>query len=111
MKDNPICVEIVSLPITAIDYSFSVQVILPITLPAQVFTVSMPEVLARSPSERDYKRVIEAILAQRVLGAYNKYIEDAPLMDMLENPERYALATRVCFDCVPYPWNRQDSNL
>lgn len=102
MKDNPIQAQVVKLAITSLQYDFAVQIMGPIAMPAETYTISVLDVAVLSTSLHQHNQVISEILYKKILTRYNQLIENQPLLDMMEDPYRYIPGSRVELEFVDF---------
>lgn len=102
MKDNPIQAQAVKLAITNLQYDFAVQIMGPIAMPAETYSISVLDVVVSSTPLHQHNQVIFEILYRKILTRYNQLIENQPLLDMMENPDKFAPGTGVKLEFVPF---------
>jgi hypothetical protein len=102
MKDNPIQVQAVQLAITNLQYDFAVQIMGPIAMPAETYSISVLDVIVSTVPVHQYNQVISEILYRKILTRYNQLIENQPLLDMMEDPDKFAPATGVELEFVSF---------
>jgi len=86
---NGIQAEVMAMPVISLQLSFAVHILAPIEMPPRIYNVSMQEVIVRTTSAKDQKRIIYEVLMEKVLSDYNRLIEDSPIMDMFADPIKY----------------------
>lgn len=102
MKDNPIQAQVVKLAITSLQYEFAVQIMGPIAMPAETYSISVLDVVVSTISPHQHNQVISEILYRKILSRYNQLIENQPILDMIEDPYKYAPGTGVELEFVPF---------
>ena len=100
VKDRPVQVQVMPLPVTALFYSFSVTVTSPIEMPTCIYSISLQEVLVKATNEGQFMYVLYELLEKKVLEDYNRLVEDCPILDMFENPERFQTGSRIEFNFI-----------
>jgi len=89
----------ISAPVSVgVEYSFAVEIESPVAMPIKTYRITLYEVLSRTYSKVESTKVILNILAERVLNDYNACIEDSPILDMFEHPDRYEKCSSIQFE-------------
>jgi hypothetical protein len=100
VKDRPIRVQVMPLPVTALYYSFSVTVTSPVEMPTRLYSLSLQEVLVKATNEGQFMYVLYELLEKKILEDYNRLIEDCPILDMFDDPNRFQTGSRIEFDFI-----------
>lgn len=85
-------------------YSFAIEVIGPVPMPMETYHITFYELLSQSMSQKENRRVVFKVLSERVLANYNKHIEDCPILDMFDDPDKYKT-------CLSVEWVKEFSSL
>lgn len=85
------------MPWTNLSLSYVVRVTGPVEMPPRIYTITLQEILARSKGHKSDSIAIFEFLERAIIQDYNKTIENSPLLDMLDDPDRYKNLYRVDF--------------
>lgn len=102
MKENVIRAQAVKLAITNLQYDFAVQIMGPITMPTETYSVSVLDIIVTTTPLYEDNRILYEILYRKILTRYNQLIENQPLLDMIEDPDKFAPGTGVELEFVPF---------
>lgn len=102
MKYNFIQAEVIKLAITSLEYKFAVRVIAPVAMPTETYSVSVLDIIVTTTPLYEDNRILYEILYRKILTRYNQLIENQPLLDMIEDPDKFAPGTGVELEFVPF---------
>ncbi len=71
-------------------------------MPTETYSISVLDVVVSTTPLHQHDQVIAEILYRKILTRYNQLIENQPLLDMIEDPDKFAPGTGVELEFVPF---------